>query len=66
MKFEILEMIQKALRRDELLGRRFMASKPSELAHEHNHGILCLKCPENWHIGASCTTNECLHWGLPK
>ena len=59
-------MIQKALQRDELLGRRFMASKPNEEAHEHNHGILLFKCPENWHIGASCPTNECLHWGLPK
>jgi hypothetical protein len=41
MIFEILEMIKKALHRDELLGRRFMASKPNEVAHEHNHGILC-------------------------
>ena len=40
MIFEILEMIQKALHRDELLGRRFMASKPNEVAHEYNHGIL--------------------------
>ena len=41
MKFETLEMIQKALHTDELPGRRFMASKPNEVAHEHNHGILC-------------------------
>ena len=41
MKFEILEMIQKALQRDEVLGRRFMASKPNAVAHECNHGILC-------------------------
>ena len=42
MILEILEMIQKALHRDELVGRRFMEpSKPNEVAHEHNHGILC-------------------------
>ena len=40
MKFEILEMIQKALHRDELRGRRFTDSKPNEVAHEHNQGIL--------------------------
>ena len=41
MKFEILEMIQKALHRDEVIGRKLMASKQNEVAHEHNHGILC-------------------------
>ena len=44
-------MIQKALHIDELPGRRFMASKPNEEAHVHNHGTL-FKCPKNWHIGA--------------
>ena len=47
MKFQILEMIQKSLHRDELLGRSFMASKPNEVAHEHNHGILLFKCLKN-------------------
>ena len=42
MKLEILEMIQKALHRNELVDRRFMASKPNEVAHELNHGIQCL------------------------
>ena len=41
LRFEILEMNQKAPHINELLGR-FMASKPNELAYEHNHGILCL------------------------
>ena len=40
-KLEISEMIQKPLHRNELVGRRFMASKPNEVAHEHNHDILC-------------------------
>ena len=39
MKIVILEMIQRALRKNELVGRRFMASKANEAAHEHNHGI---------------------------
>ena len=47
MKFEIFEMIQKALHRDELPGRRFMASKPNEVAHEHNHGILSSNALKN-------------------
>ena len=34
-------MIQKALHKNELIGRRFMASKPNEVAREHNHGIHC-------------------------
>ena len=42
MKLEILEITQKALHRDELMGRRLMGpSKPNEVAHEHSHGILC-------------------------
>ena len=40
MKLEILEMIQKAVHKNELVGRRFMVSKPNEVAHEHNHGII--------------------------
>ena len=32
-KFEILEMIQNDLHSNELLGRRFTASKPNEVAH---------------------------------
>ena len=48
MKLKILEFIQKAFHRNKLLSRRFLASKPNVVAHEHNHGILCL----HWDIGA--------------
>jgi hypothetical protein len=41
MKLEILEMVQKALHTNELVGTRFMASKPNEVAREHNNGIHC-------------------------
>ena len=41
MKLEIWEMIQKALHKNELLVRSFMASKPNEVAHDHNHGMFC-------------------------
>ena len=40
IKLEILEFIQKAFHRNDVLSRRFLASKPNEVAHEHNHGIL--------------------------
>ena len=40
MKLEISEMNQKALHTNGLLGRRFMASKPNEEVHDHNHDIL--------------------------
>ena len=40
MKLEILEMNQKSLHKNGLRGRRFMASEPNEVAHEHNHGIV--------------------------
>ena len=33
-------MNQKALHRNGLLGRRFMAFERNDVAHEHNHGIL--------------------------
>ena len=39
MKIVILEMIQRALHINELVGRRFRASKANEATHEHNHGI---------------------------
>ena len=42
MKLELLEINQKALHINDLLRWRLMASKPNEVAHEHNHGILCL------------------------
>ena len=56
-------MIQKALYRNELVGTRFMVSKPNEVAREHNNGIPCSNGLKLAHIGASSfTADECLHW----
>ena len=41
MKHVIWAKIKQSLHKNELVGTRFMASKPNEVAQDHNHGILC-------------------------
>ena len=63
MKIVILEMIQRAFRKNELVGRRFMASKANEEAHEHNHGIHCSNSLKfDTYVHHPLPMNVYMHW----